>query len=411
MALVFSAYSDLLARPGARAFALAGLLSRMPIAMFNIGMILMVQIQYDSYEIAGRVAGVGIAAWALQTVPTARLADRIGQSAAMWPLTALHVIGAAAAVVVAMMQGPEYYLWVATALASLSGPLGSLTRARWSHILDRDDDIHRAFSLEGALDEVLFIMGPALVTVLATAVWAPLGLIVSTVGMVVGISILLSQRATEPPSRRTAGGAGLGLKLPPAVLAVTIVATALGALFGSFDISTVAFAEEGGHKSWSGAILGVVALGSFMGGLWYGSRRWRTTLWKRLVVVALLLAAGYTVVGFMPNLVLFTVAGFVAGLAIAPTLAGLDNVVQRVVSRQQLTEGMAWLRIGVGIGVAFGAWFGGLVIESGGARAGLFVMIGSAAAIAVATVATIPWLRRGTAERDDPVVASPIPLT
>lgn len=411
MANVFSAYSDLLARPGARAFASAGLLSRMPIAMYNIGMILMVQIQYDSYEAAGRVAAVGVAAWALQTVPTARLTDRIGQSAVMWPLTGLHVLGVTAAILVAMTRGPEQFLWVATALASLSGPLGSLTRARWSHILDSDDDIHRAFSLEGALDEVLFITGPALVTVLATTVWAPLGLILSTVGMVVGISILLAQRSTEPPSRRLAGGAGLGWKLPPAVIAVTIVATALGALFGSFDISTVAFAEASGLKSWSGAVLGAVAFGSFMGGLWYGSRSWRTTLWKRLVTVALVMSTGFAVVGLMPNLVLYAAVGFIAGLAIAPTLAGLDNVVQRVVSRSQLTEGMAWLRIGVGAGVAFGAWFGGVVIESSGARAGLYVMMCSAAAIAVTTVATIPWLRRGTAEREGPVEAAPLPLS
>ncbi|MFV0285461.1 MAG: MFS transporter, partial [Demequina sp.] len=75
-------YRSILSRPGAAAFAFSGLLSRVPMTMFNISFILMVQIEYDSYEMAGRVAAIGILCWALQTVPTSRLADRIGQRAA-----------------------------------------------------------------------------------------------------------------------------------------------------------------------------------------------------------------------------------------------------------------------------------------------------------------------------------------
>src|SRR5690606_6924757 len=168
--LVFGTYRGVLSKPGALQFASAGLLSRLPMSMFNISIILMVQIQYNSYEMAGRVAAIGTLIWAVQTVPTARFVDRVGQRVGMVPLTIMFVVGSTAAVVTAMNHGPEWVLWISTAVASVSGPVGSLTRARWTHVLRTDQEIQQAFALEGALDEVLFIGGPALATILATIV-------------------------------------------------------------------------------------------------------------------------------------------------------------------------------------------------------------------------------------------------
>ncbi len=394
-------YRSILSHPGAVAFASAGLLSRLPISMFSISMILMVQIQYDSYAIAGRVSAIGVIVWAAQTVPTARLTDRIGQRAAMIPLTGITVVGATLAVWTAMARGPEWALWIAAALGSLSGPLGSLTRARWSNILDSDEDIHTAFALEGALDEVLFIAGPAVATVVATVIWPPLGVIVCMVAMVIGVSILVSQRATEPPARSSTGGTGLGLRIPAAVFAVTLIAIGLGMMFGAFDISAVAFADERGHKILAGVVLGILSAGSLVGGLLYGSRRWKTPLWKRTVIGTALLALGFTAISLSPGLIAFAIIGFVAGAAVAPNITNADTVVQRVVARDQITEGMAWLRIGIGIGVAAGAWVAGYLIETSGARSGLYVAAGSAVIACGIALATVPWLRRGT-ERHGP---------
>ncbi len=416
-------YRAILVHPGARAFALAGLLARLPISMFNISMILMVQIQYDSYAIAGRVAAVGVLVWALQTVPTARLVDRIGQRAAMIPLTLTFVGGATLAIVTAMSGGPEWLLWVAVAVASIQGPLGSLTRARWSHLLSSDTDIHTAFSLEGALDEVLFVAGPALATVLATLVWPPLGVVVCLVGLVTGMTILLAQRSTEPAARRGTGGRSLGLRLPGPVVAVSLLALGLGAMFGAFDISVVAFADEAGHKTLAGLVIGIISARSLVGGLLYGARHWRAPLWKRTVLGALMLACGFGALALAPNLLVLSALGFVAGLAIAPTLTNADTVVQRVVARDQITEGMAWLRIGVGIGISAGAWIAGGLIEASGARAGLATAAAGAGAALVLAIASSGVLRRGTerlgraavddalppSERERPVEQPPTP--
>jgi len=390
---MFDGYRRLLGKPGASSFVFAGLLSRLVGSMFNISLILMLQIQYSSYAVAGRVAAIGVFVWALQTVPTARIVDRLGQRAAMWPMVGLHIVGVAIAIATAMTRGPEPLLWVAVIFASLTGPLGSLTRARWSHLLTTDQEIHAAFSLEGALDETLYIAGPALSVVLATSVHPAAGLVVSTTALVVGMGILLPQKATEPPPRAATDGASLGFRVPPPVIAVSLVATALGLMFGAFDLSTVAFADSLGQKPWAGAALGVLSLGSFLGGLVYGSRRWRSPLWKRIVAVSFLVALGFSLLSIQPNLILFGAVGFFAGSAIAPLLASSDNVIQRSVRKDQLMEGLAWLRIGIGIGVGAGAWLAGGLVQTTGARAGLSLAGAAAVLVAVAAVVTIPWLR------------------
>lgn len=407
---MFAPYRSILSHPGSKAFAFGGVLSRLPMSMFNISFILMVQIEYGSYEMAGRVAAIGIVLWAIQTVPTSILVDRIGQRLGMLPFALTHTIGVALGVWAAVNSMAEWVLWIAVALASLQGPLGSLTRARWSNILETDEDIHTAFALEGALDEFLFICGPALATILATTVWGPAGVVVSAVGFLIGLAILLPQRSTEPAPRRHTGGSSLGLRVPPAVISATAIALALGLMFGAFDLSVVGFSEEQGHKGWSGVILGMVAGGSFLGGLFYGTRHWKMALWKRTVLGTLVLAVGFSLLSQSPNLLIFAIVGVLAGIAIAPTLTNTDTIVQRMVKRDQITEGLSWLRIGMGVGVAVGAWLAGYLVDNVGARGGLYAAALAAITMFVIALATSRVIARGTNRpevRDAPDASPP----
>ena len=122
-------------------------------------------------------------------------------------------------------------------------------------------------------------------------------------------------------------------------------------------------------------------------------------LWKRTVVFAGLLAIGFAALGVAPNLLIFCVLGFFAGATVAPTITNTDTVVQRSVARDQITEGMAWLRIGIGIGVAGGAWAAGWLIQEMGARQGLYFAAGAAILTFGIAVACIPLLKR-TSDRD-----------
>jgi MFS family permease len=118
------------------------------------------------------------------------------------------------------------------------------------------------------------------------------------------------------------------------------------------------------------------------------------------VFTAAFLAAGFVVLASMPNLWLYAGIGFLAGMGIAPMITSGDSVAQRVVKQSQLIEGMAWLRIGMGAGVAFGSWLSGRVIDHVGHSGGLQVMAWSAVGVAVFAIAGAPWVRRDTLAAD-----------
>ena len=97
-------------------------------------------------------------------------------------------------------------------LAGSSMPsLGSMVRARWSHLLAGSPALHSAFALESVADEMIFVAGPAVVTLLATKVLPAAGVLVSMVVCLAGTLLFAAQRRTEPPpglagTRRPARG-------------------------------------------------------------------------------------------------------------------------------------------------------------------------------------------------------------
>ena len=79
--------------------------------------------------------------------------------------------------------------------------VGTCSRARWAHVLDGDDAaLHTAFSFEAAVDEMVFIIGPVAVTLLATAVDPVAGLLVALVAGLGGTYVFTALRASEPPA-------------------------------------------------------------------------------------------------------------------------------------------------------------------------------------------------------------------
>src|SRR5205823_1258862 len=131
--------------------------------------------------------------------------------------------------------------------------------------------LHTAFSLESVVDEIIFVVGPALVTLLATAVYPAAGVAAAAVLCVTGSLLLAAQRGTEPPPQPRARGARArrGARPPGTRGLMTLVPVylLLGAMFTAIELSTVAFASERGHRAVSGVVLGVYALGSAVGGL------------------------------------------------------------------------------------------------------------------------------------------------
>lgn len=393
-------YRDVLARPGALAFSGTGLVARLPMSMVGIGIVLMVSALYDSYGLAGRVSAAVVVAQAVGAPQISRLVDRHGQARVMRPAIVVSAVSLVALVVAASLRAHPAWLYVTALLVGATiGSFGSLVRARWNHALGDDPRrVHTAYSLESALDELVFVVGPVAATLLATSVSPVAGLVVPVVAMVVGGLAFLSLRGTEPPPAPAHEPRPRGSVLRrPGMVVIVLVFVAIGSIFGATDVATVAFAEESGRKELAGVILAVFALGSLISGLLYGARHWVSPLHRRFAIGVVALAVGVCAFFLAQSLWVLAAAMFVAGFAIAPSIINGNALVAELVPAGRLTEGLTWIGTGLSIGVSVGASVGGARIDAGGSHAGFLVVVVSGAAALVATLVALPSMRRQAA--------------
>ncbi len=393
---LFSPYAEIFAAvPGARAFSFAGWLARLPMPILGLGAVLLVESRTGSYGLAGAVAGTLALAGSLISPQWARLMDRRGQSTVL-PVILTGQLVAGVSFVAAVVLGAPTWTWFVLGGLTGCGPnVGALVRARWAHALDQGRR-QTAFALESVVDEVVFVVGPPLVTFLATLVNPPVGFLTGVVIGFVGGMWLSRLRSTEPPVHPVTVGAprrrsALG---SATVLLVGVVYLAVGAVFGAMDVVVVAFAEAEGAPAMAGVVLAAYAAGSLVAGLAYGVVRLPGTLVGRFVgtaVVFAVLAQLFLAVASLPGLV---VIAFLAGMAIAPVLVSGMSLVESRVPRAALTEALTWVVTGLTLGVTVGAALTGAAVDAWGAEDAFAVPAAAAALAGVLALAGGPVLRR-----------------
>ncbi|MEV0229559.1 MFS transporter [Nonomuraea sp. NPDC050786] len=386
-------YRRLFDRPGVKGFVLAGFVGRMPMSMQGIGIVLLISTLTTSYATAGGVAAMTNVAFAVAAPLTGRLVDRFGQSRVIPPFSVVNALALVSLMLCAGFGLPDWTLYASGLLVgATSMSIGSMVRARWSALLGGSGKLHAAFAFESVVDEVVFVTGPALVTVLATAVNPYAGLVVALIFMLLGCLALAAQRRTQPPVQPVRSASGTPILIPGIAL-LACVDLALGSVFGSVDLISVAFAEEHGVKGSAGFLLAAFAGGSMVSGLWFGSRQWRISLRGRFVRALGLFVVGLVPIMFIDDAWIMAGALFLAGFAISPTLITGFSLTERLVPPSLLTEGMAWISTSIGFGVAIGAWAGGRLTEAFGASDAFAFSWGSAILAAVVGVAGSGLLR------------------
>jgi predicted MFS family arabinose efflux permease len=400
-AQVLGPYRDVLAVPGAPAFVVAGLVARLPISMLGIGIVLLVQSATGSYGLAGGVAATFGLLQALTAPLLARTVDRAGQARVMAPAIAVHVTGLVLLVVTAQARLPVWTTFAAAAVAgSTIGSVGALVRARWSHVLtdrpDRGARLHTAYSLESVLDEVVFVTGPPLVTLLAVRVSPAVGILVAVAAVTGGGTALLAQRGTEPPPSGARPAHGTGVMRAPGMVVLSVAFVCVGGIFGAVEVVTVAFTQERGVPQAAGWVLAAFAFGSLLAGIVYGAVQWTTSAGRRFVVAVVLLAVGVVPVLLVERVALLGAVVFLAGFAISPMLISGTALVQDLVVPTRLTEGLAWVGTALGLGVSVGSAISGSAVDAVGASRAFAVPVVAGGMAAVVVLVFAPLLRPST---------------
>ena len=398
---MFKSYREILQIPGALKFSAAGLIARFPMSIVGIAQILMVTTLYGSYDIAGKVAAASVISYAICAPMLAKLVDRYGQSKVMIPSITVSALGVVALLVAASLRLDPWWLIAATVVAGgASGSLGSMVRSRWTMVVENNAQMHTAYAMESTLDEVVYMLGPVIATVLTTSVHPLAGLILALTLMLSGGYWFLSQRATEPPVTRADSSAPrTSVVAQPVMIALALVYVLAGAVFGSIDMSVVAFTDALNVKQLSGLLLGIFATGSMFAGLLYGSRTWRFPLWKLFVVGVFGLAIGTTSIAFAKTWYGMALIMLITGFSVSPTMINVNAMVQRAVPINRLTEGLTWMSTAMSLGVSLGSASAGTVIDYGGADGGFYLVIAFAWLMVLVTLVSVPALRAASRPR------------
>jgi hypothetical protein len=327
----------------------------------------------------------------------ARLADRFGHTRVLPPALLAHA-GAVTTLLALVAAGtPDWLMMAGGVLAGATIPqLGALSAARWAALLrdGRAAALPTAFALESLANELGYLAGPALVSILGASGYPAAGSVLAAVFVVGGGMCFAAQRRTAPQASGAAGRHRTGRWLLQPGFAVLVgVNLAIGGFFGAMQVSVTAFAVERGAASMAAVLSTASSCASLLAGWLYGLRLWRTVPRVQLAV-----AAGALAISCLPLLLArspfelgFGVA--LTGLTIPLILVLCSLLAEASVHRAVLTQAFAWLNSASAAGSASAAAATGWAVDTFGAHGGLAVAAIAAGVMAVLALAGLRALR------------------
>ncbi|KAA0820100.1 MFS transporter [Bacillus sp. AY2-1] len=372
---MFNSYREIFSAPGTKEFSLAGFIARMPISMMGIGIVTMLSQVSGDYWLAGAVAATFTLSSALLAPHISRMADQLGQSRILLPTTGISVFFTILLLLCTKYEAPYWTLFLSALCAGCMPNMSAMVRARWTKLYRGSHKLHTAFSFESVVDEICFIIGPVLSVSLSVMFFPEAAPLLSSVFLTIGVCLFTMQKSTEPPVHpRDITNNGTVFKIGSLrVLVFTLIA--IGTIFGTIDVVSVAFAEQQGNTVAASFVLSVYAIGSCLAGLIFGTLKLNTPPYNQFLIAVTLSMITMLPLVFVNSITWLVVIVFFAGLSVAPTMIITMGLVEKIVPESKITEGMTWAITGLGIGVSLGSAIAGLVIDNFGAHVGFNVAI------------------------------------
>ncbi|GHE64268.1 MFS transporter [Streptomyces spiralis] len=381
MAAGFAGYLEILGARHAARLLTGTLVGRLPNATAAIAIVLFVRAEGGTYSLAGALAAVYGVANAVGQPVLGRLVDLHGQPRVQLPAA----VASALAMTAFALTGtePPVLAWAAVAAAGLfTPPLEGGLRALWPSVLRKDGQVHTAYAMDAVAQEVMFTVGPLLVTLCASLWSARAALVVlNVIGVLGALSVVVS-----PPSRgwRSAPREAhwLGALRSPGLLVLLGAFLFVGIALGSITVASVPYADAHGGDAVYGWLMAALGLGALMGGTVYGARPWRGVPERRLRVLVALLAVCYLPLMLMPDAVAMVALTVLSGVFLAPCIACAFIIVDRHAPSGTVTEAFSWLVTTFTVGASVGTGVAGPVVQAGGALWG-FAVPGAAGAVSL----------------------------
>ncbi|MGW9402285.1 MFS transporter, partial [Streptomyces sp. NPDC055642] len=289
------------------------LVGRLPNATAAIAIVLFVRAEGGTYSLAGALAAVYGVANAVGQPALGRLVDLWGQPRVQLPAAVLSAL--AMAVFAFAGTASDVLAYGAVAAAGLfTPPLEGGLRALWASVLPDRGHVQRAYAMDAVAQEVIFTVGPLLVT-LCASLWSAQAalLVLNAIGVLGALSVVVSapSRAWRSAPREAHW---LGALRSPGLLALLGAFLAVGMALGSITVAAMSYADGHGGDQVYGWLMAGIGLGALIGGTAYGARQWAGEPARRLQVLVALLAVCYLPLMLLPGVVAMTLLTVVAGL-------------------------------------------------------------------------------------------------
>ncbi|NXY97265.1 MFS transporter [Streptomyces sp. BR123] len=381
-------YAELLRTRHAARLLAGTLVGRLPNATAAIAIVLFVRAEGGSYSLAGALAAVYGVANAVGQPLLGRAVDLYGQPRVQLPSAVVAALGMAWLALAGTGSAPVAYVAMVVA-GFFSPPLEGGLRALWPSVLGgREDRVHAAYALDAVAQEIMYTVGPLIVTV-SVALWSPAGalLVINALGVLGALSVVVSEpsRAWRSEPREAHW---LGALRSSGLRALLGAFFFVGMALGSITVAAIAYSDRNGGQAVYGWLMAALGLGALVGGVVYGARQWGGAPERRLRLLVALLALGYLPLLLTPGPVAMTALTALAGVFLAPTIACAFIVVDRHAPVGTVTEAFSWLVTFFGVGAAAGTAVAGPAVELGGAVTGFGVACGAGAAALVVLTAT-----------------------
>ena len=445
-----NAYGAMFRVRAAYSFEVGGLLVRMYAFMRTIGTVSMLTLSGYSYFMAGLVASVVAFALFLISPRVSKKIDERGQGAIVLPATCIALSGCAILLVTVLLKLPIALCFVGAVLMGFLPTPQALTRARWVYLVksgrlgDGAPELKTVFSYEGVMDDIVFMVSPAISIALASGIHPIAGMGCGFICCVVGTLLLASSKDTEPVpgwekklanregaasvesgaaaegSRNgsaPAAGSGIACDVSadavddaraskkkrsrslfltnPVVRTLFFLSLLMGCFFGIFDTATVSFAQiELNDPVFASLILAIESLVSTIVGFVFGMILITARQSKKMLAFSIVIGLGYGSMIFVSSSVSLLVVIFVAAGTYAPFVITLNETAERAVPEANITEALTWVTSGSICGLAFGPTLAGVIIDTWGSFAcfgtGAFVAL----AIPVLAILTYPMMKK-----------------
>lgn len=414
----FALYRELLAVRPIRRLLLVGMVARIPHSAAGVLLTLHIVLTLgQGYAAAGAAAAVMTIGIAVGAPWRGRRVDTVGLRRALIP----SVISEAVIWSVVPHVSYELLLPLVFVGGLLTLPIFSVVRQSLG-VLATGEQRRTAFALDAISTELVFMIGPAVGALVATAGLSVLGLTV--IGIATSVSGLFLMWF-NPPTRSTEPGfasdadfeasqqeaaevavvaaapahlqeaaaefaplaaagdrrherAGLRHKVihnfawfTAAVAAVFAVAAGAGMVLSGTDVGIVAALETGGHQAEIGLVFLFWCGASVVGGVIYGAMH------RPISPILLLLGMSALTIpmAFAQDTWTLSLLSLLPGLLCAPVLSAASEKVAELVDERRRGEAMGWYGSALTGGVALGAPLAGVFIDGVGPSAG-FVAVG-----------------------------------